>query len=404
MQIFIAIGVIYAVLTSNRICHYEEVLMSLPDGFQWDPQKNKLLFYGVDSVLLWKDPSLSHMQNPVIEQLGESFYFLLVAYEASEGSIDNFNYIISRKNTSFEEGFEIFAGVVKTLGWGSMSLVQIDWKLKQATIEMIDPWELSIRETKSIGDNMPMICGKASGIFTSAMDCNMRAIVTDIQERAGQKVVTIEISESDSTLKSELEMLNKREGHTPYERVQILNKKLQETQLELEEANRKLTEQAIKDDLTGAYNRRYFMSQASKHHNFQSRYETPVSVLMLDIDNFKHVNDSYGHQAGDSALIAFADACKVNLRNTDLFCRLGGEEFTISMPGLGLESAIIAAEKIRYLIEQLKIEHNNTSISLTVSIGVVELQPQESLEGALNRADKALYAAKHSGRNCVISA
>jgi len=378
--------------------------MSLPDGFQWDAQKNKLLFFGVDSVLLWKEPSLSHMQNPVIEQLGESFYFLLVAYEASEGSMNNFNYIISRKSNNFEEGFEMFAGVVKTLGWGSMSLAKIDWKFKQATIEMIDPWELSIRETKSMGDNMPMICGKASGIFTRAMDCNMRAIVTDIQERDGQKIATIDISESDSTLKSELEALSEREGHTPYERVQILNKKLQETQLELEKANRKLTEQAIKDDLTGAYNRRYFMSRVSKHHDFQSRYDTPISVLMLDIDYFKQINDSYGHQAGDSALIAFVDACRSNLRNTDLFSRLGGEEFAISMPGLDLESATTAAEKIRYLIEQLQIEHNSTIISLTVSIGVVELQQQEPLESALNRADKALYEAKHSGRNCVISA
>jgi len=377
--------------------------MLLPDGFQWDEERNKLLFFGVDSVLLWKDPSLSHMQNPVIDQLGESFYFLLLAYEASEDSMGNFNFIISKGNNSFEEGFANFSNVVKTLGWGSMSLAKIDWRSKQATIEMIDPWELSIRETKSMGDNMPMICGKASGIFSSAMNCNMRAIVTDIQERAGQKIATIELSESDSTLKSELEALNKREGHTPYERVQILNKKLQETQLELEDANRKLTEQAIKDDLTGAYNRGYFMSQASKHHNLQSRYNTPVSVLMLDIDYFKKINDTYGHQAGDLALIEFSDACRENLRNTDLFSRLGGEEFAISMPGLDLKKAMNAAEKIRFLIEQLKIEHSNSIISLTVSIGVVELRQQETLESALNRADKALYAAKHSGRNCVIA-
>jgi len=378
--------------------------MSLPDWYQWDDQEKKFRFFGEDAVILWKDPSISCMQVPVIEQLGESFYFLLVAYESSEESVDNFNYIMTRKNCSFEEGFEMLAQVISSAGWGTMSLTSVDWELKKATIEIEDPWELAIRETKNIGDNLPMICGKTSGIFTRAMECNMRAVVTDIQEREGRKYATIQILETNSTLKSELEALNKREGHTPYERVQILNKELQEIKSELEKANQRLTEQAIKDDLTGAYNRRYFMSQASQHHSYQARYKTAVSVMMLDIDNFKKINDTYGHQAGDLSLIEFSNTCRDNLRNTDMFSRLGGEEFAISMPGLALDSAMSVAEKIRHLIERLTIEYNDETISFTVSIGVVELQQQETLESALNRADKALYSAKHSGRNRTISA
>jgi len=378
--------------------------MSLPDWYQWDDQEKKFRFFGEDAVILWKDPSISCMQVPVIEQLGESFYFLLVAYESSEESVDNFNYIMTRKNCSFEEGFEMLAQVISSAGWGTMSLTSVDWELKKATIEIEDPWELAIRETKNIGDNLPMICGKTSGIFTRAMECNMRAVVTDIQEREGRKYATIQILETNSTLKSELEALNKREGHTPYERVQILNKELQEIKSELEKANQRLTEQAIKDDLTGAYNRRYFMSQASQHHSYQARYKTAVSVMMLDIDNFKKINDTYGHQAGDLSLIEFSNTCRDNLRNTDMFSRLGGEEFAISMPGLSLDSAMSVAEKIRHLIEQLTIEYNDEIISFTVSIGVVDLQQQETLESALNRADKALYSAKHSGRNRTISA
>ncbi len=377
--------------------------MSLPDYYQWDDEKKTLNFLGRDAVMLWKEPTLSCMQLPVIKQLGESFYFLLIAYEASEGSDENYNYIISRKNCSFEEGFELFANVVSAAGWGTMTMAKINWELKQTTVEIENPWELSKRETKNIGDNLPMICGKASGIFSRAMDCNMRAVVTNIQTRENRKYATIQIAHTNSTLKSELEALNKREGHTPYERVQILNKELQEAKEELENANLLLTEQTIKDDLTGAYNRRYFMSQASQHQSYQSRYKTPVSVMMLDIDHFKKINDTHGHRAGDISLIEFSNVCRQNLRNTDIFCRLGGEEFAISLPGLDIAHAMQTAEKIRQLIEQLTIEYSNTDIAFTVSIGVVEMEHQETLESALSRADKALYLAKNSGRNKVVS-
>lgn len=375
--------------------------MSLPDLYKWDEKEKKLSFLGGEAVILWKDTSLTFMQAPVIEQLGESFYFLLLAYEASEGSTDNFNYIMTRNNCTFEEGFAMLADIIGSAGWGSMSLKNIDWGLKQATIEIEDPWELSIIETKNIADNLPIICGKASGIFSRAMKCNMRATVTDIQDHEGRKRATIQVSKSNKTLKSALEALNKREGHTPYERVQILNKELQEAKIELEQANLMLTDFATKDDLTGAYNRRYFMSQTSLHHSYQARYKMAVSVMMLDIDHFKEVNDKYGHQAGDISLIEFSNVCKDNLRDTDMFSRLGGEEFAISMPGLNLDHAMSAAEKIRQLIERLVIKHNKQTITFTVSIGVVEMQQKESLDSALSRADKALYSAKHSGRNQV---
>ena len=378
--------------------------MSLPDGYRWDNQEKKLRFFGNEGILLWKKPTLLNMLNPLIEQLGESFYFLLVAYEASEGAADNYNYIATRKNSDFEQGFTQWADVVSSAGWGTMSLISIDWPNKNIVFEIEDPFELVIRQTKNVNDNLPLICGKASGIFSLAMNCNMRALVTHIETRNERQYATIQVSQSDATLKSELEQLNEREGHTRYEHLQILNKRLQETQTELEEANKRLTELAIKDDLTGAFNRRYFLAQASQHHSYQVRYKMPVSVMMLDIDHFKSVNDTYGHHAGDISLVEFANTCRNNLRDTDMFSRLGGEEFAISMPGLDLNHATQTAEKIRQLIEQLEIKFtDDETISFTISIGVVEMQQKESLESALSRADKALYTAKRSGRNRVVS-
>lgn len=378
--------------------------MSLPEGYRWDDQEKKLRFFGNEGILLWKKPTLLHMLTPLIEQLGESFYFLLVAYQAAEGATENYNYISTRKDSNFEQGFTQWAEVVSNAGWGTMTLTSVDWVNKKIVFEIEDPFELVIRETKNICDNLPLICGKASGIFSLAMKCNMRALVTAIETRNGRKYATIHASQSDATLKSELEQLNKREGHTRYEHLQILNKRLQETQKELEEANKRLTQLAIKDDLTGAYNRRYFLAQASQHHSYQVRYQMPVSVMMLDIDHFKKVNDTFGHHAGDIALIEFSNTCRNNLRDTDMFSRLGGEEFAISLPGLDLARASQTAEKIRQLIEQLEVNYKDDKmITFTVSIGVVEMQQQESLESALSRADKALYTAKRTGRNRVIS-
>lgn len=379
--------------------------MSLPEGYRWDDQERKLRFFGNEGILLWKKPTLLNMLNPLIEQLGESFYFLLIAYEASEGAAENYNYIATRKNSNFEQGFAQWADIVTSAGWGTMSLTSIDWSSKNAVLTIEDPFELVIRQTKNVNDNLPLICGKVSGIFSCAMHCNMRALVTNIESRDDRKYATIQVSQSDATLKSALEHLNEREGHTRYEHLQILNKKLQETQTELEDANKRLTELAIKDDLTGAFNRRYFLAQASQHHSYQVRYKMPVSVMMLDIDHFKTVNDTYGHHAGDISLIEFANTCTNNLRDTDMFSRLGGEEFAISMPGLDLSHASQTAEKIRRIIEQLEIDTTGgEAIKFTVSIGVVEMQQKESLESALSRADKALYTAKRNGRNRVVSA
>jgi len=376
--------------------------MSLPDCYRWNEERKKLLFFGNDSILLSKSPALATFLGPLIEQLGEGFYFILVAYEASKGEQTNYEFIISQKAGDFEYGFAESAKFVSNMGWGHMSLKSIDWDNKKATIDIQDPWELSIRQAKNISDNLPVMCGKASGLFTLAMNSNMRALVTSIKELDGYQVATIEINQSDTTLKSELEELNRREGHNRYEQLQILKKQLKETKNELEHANRQLVDLTIKDELTGVHNRRYFMGQASQHHCYQQRYHRAASVLILDIDHFRNINDTFGHKAGDLALIEFAQSCQNNFRDTDIFARLGGEEFAVSMPGLNLQQACKAAEKTRKLVEKLRINYEEQVIKFTVSIGVVEMMPAESLEDAINRADKALYVAKSISRNIVI--
>jgi diguanylate cyclase (GGDEF)-like protein len=163
----------------------------------------------------------------------------------------------------------------------------------------------------------------------------------------------------------------------------------------------RLNELAIRDPLTGCYNRRYFYEMASAYFNQMLRNSRPLAILMLDLDHFKLVNDTYGHQKGDDVLQKVAGACKKLIRTPDIFSRHGGEEFVLAMPETTLQNAVMVAERLRKAIEALKNE--TEGIQVTVSIGVVEStgEPGLSLDALLERADRAMYMSKNLGRNRV---
>lgn len=159
---------------------------------------------------------------------------------------------------------------------------------------------------------------------------------------------------------------------------------------------------ALTDPLTGLFNRRMFQDWATTEWSRARRQGTSLSLLVLDIDHFKRINDAFGHAAGDEVLIGVADCLRSLARNEDLVARMGGEEFAIIMPNLSLTDAPQFAERLRAEIEAQRFPWNDGSISLTVSIGVAEVQADRSpIETALSVADAALYRAKQQGRNRV---
>lgn len=168
---------------------------------------------------------------------------------------------------------------------------------------------------------------------------------------------------------------------------------------ELIAANAKLTKLAFTDQLTGAFNRRHFEEVAAVEFARAKRYQQPVSLLIIDIDHFKTVNDNYGHNIGDKVLIELVELIQNNIRMSDVLVRWGGEEFLIMAPGLSAEEAFQFAEKIRLVAENQCFLDART---LTLSIGVAELDRDEELDHWIKRADKALYKAKESGRNKVV--
>lgn len=155
---------------------------------------------------------------------------------------------------------------------------------------------------------------------------------------------------------------------------------------------------ATTDSLTGIANRREFSRITEAEMDRAKRYGTPLSLVMYDLDHFKRVNDTYGHDTGDDVLRAVTAVVKGNTRTVDVMARWGGEEFLVLMPQSDLAAARDAAEKLRQAIEQHRFDKAG---SLTVSFGVTEFVPQDDLNALLKRVDDALYQAKENGRNRV---
>jgi diguanylate cyclase (GGDEF)-like protein len=161
--------------------------------------------------------------------------------------------------------------------------------------------------------------------------------------------------------------------------------------------------QSETDSLSGLSNRRKLMSALTEHYGLFARYKTPTSVLIFDIDNFKGINDKYGHLAGDQAIAVTAEVCRRELRATDFPARLGGDEFVILMPHTGCEHARPIAERLRARIADQLRDVGTLGPGATISGGLSELQPGDaSYEEVLKRADDALYRAKHEGRNRIV--
>ena len=163
-------------------------------------------------------------------------------------------------------------------------------------------------------------------------------------------------------------------------------------------------EMAITDALTGLYNRRYMETHVGTLVEQALARGKPLTVLILDIDYFKAINDTYGHDAGDDVLREFAIRIRKSIRGIDLACRYGGEEFVVVMPETDLAVAAIVAERLRRRIagEQFPIEQGARAVEVTISIGIAGLGPNDTPASVIKRADQALYRAKRDGRNRVV--
>ncbi len=208
--------------------------------------------------------------------------------------------------------------------------------------------------------------------------------------------------------------------------LQIANAELSVLNLSYEEMNRALVEKTVKlelltaelerknhqlellaniDGLTEAYNHRYFQNFLDQEINRSKRYNRSLALVLADIDHFKKLNDTFGHQIGDEVLRQFCDVCRADLREYDLFSRYGGEEFALVLPETGIEEAETVAEKLRLAIARHTFEHNHENIRITASFGVFAMSPATepyTKNEMISFSDQAMFQAKKKGRNQVV--
>lgn len=173
-----------------------------------------------------------------------------------------------------------------------------------------------------------------------------------------------------------------------------------------ESFQKQMFEAALRDSLTGAFNKRYFLDHLNAEFAYAQRHNGRLALVMFDVDHFKRVNDTYGHVAGDSVLVKLGALALNSVRSEDLFARYGGEEFAIICRGVTMHQVAHLGERIRRMVETSSFEHGGMNMPVTISVGVAAIPDitVETAEALIEAADTALYAAKNGGRNRVMLA
>jgi diguanylate cyclase (GGDEF)-like protein len=172
-----------------------------------------------------------------------------------------------------------------------------------------------------------------------------------------------------------------------------------------ESFQRQMYESALRDGLTKIFNKKYFQDRLESEFAYSVRHQSPLSLVMFDIDHFKQINDTHGHLAGDAVLVTLANAVTQTIRQEDVFARYGGEEFVVICRGVDLQGATLFGERVRRMVQSQAFLYQTTEIKVTISVGVATV-PDVGMHGPAELvalADDALYEAKRGGRNRVIS-
>jgi diguanylate cyclase len=222
-----------------------------------------------------------------------------------------------------------------------------------------------------------------------------------LQSAVGARLESVAKQVSDFRAREQTRLMEYN-GRAEHMRARIadLERETQElhSKLDLEKHGARL------DPLTGVANRKFFEERFGHELERRAHGGAPSVMLLWDIDNFKVINDSYGHRAGDRVLQSVAGCFKAALRATDFVARIGGEEFAVLLIGLKLAEAMSVANQVRTAVESLRFHFRGTPVRVTASCGITELHEHDASEGAFDRADAALYRAKHGGKNLCVAA
>ncbi|MCW8929975.1 MAG: GGDEF domain-containing protein [Gammaproteobacteria bacterium] len=296
--------------------------------------------------------------------------------------------LISKMRSNVQQEQKEFERFLKTLNG---RLEEVDQYLQNSLRDYQISYQSGIdlddavkAQVKGIGDSVSSI--NNIGDMEKAVQSHLDKILSHIdfhREKESERVAQVE--EKNKKLSSELKQLEKESNHLRQQVLESQNK-------------------ALLDQLTQLPNRLAYDQRLKQEYARWKRYNSTLLIMIWDIDYFKKVNDTYGHQAGDKVLKVVADLLRKNLRETDFVSRFGGEEFVGLMPETTLGGGFKIAEKIRDSIEKLEFHYRGSNVKVTISCGISLFMENDTPEIALGRADKALYQAKEEGRNrCVIA-
>ncbi len=244
----------------------------------------------------------------------------------------------------------------------------------------------------------PISAYMSAPVDTLSKNSTVKEALDFLADKQYKRVVVVDDDGSLSGMITQKELIS-----LAYSRWAMLTKEYQEELGKINESlikkNAQIEHLASRDPLTNLYNRYKFSKLFELSHKAMVEREGVMSLVMVDVDFFKKINDTYGHGVGDMVLVGISELFLSLLREEDIVCRWGGEEFVILLPSANLKDALSLAQKLRGRIEMMEIE---TAHKVTASFGVTQIRVDDDLKSAVDRADNALYRAKDAGRNCVI--
>lgn len=284
---------------------------------------------------------------------------------------------------------EFLKGHLEASGYEVLGLTSgknLDATFKNETIDLV-LLSLNLADADSL-----QIC---KNLKTSSQTCDLPVIFITSHREIEERISALEMGADDFITKPfNLDELKARI---------MVSLRLKASKEVLKERTHQMEEESLRDELTKLYNRRYIKERMYEETSRAKRFGHIISCVIFDVDQFKGVNDLYGHEAGDKILIEIAEAIKAHVRAVDIVGRYGGEEFVILLPQTDLDGALVVAEKLRSTIENKKIEFaSGSSAKVTISVGVASNEKKET-EDLLYYADLALEQAKTSGKNKVVA-
>ncbi len=251
--------------------------------------------------------------------------------------------------------------------------------------------EESVHRSADLKDSVDSSVGEIQNKVSSANDID--GLKTDISGYLDK--IREEVEKND--------VVEQEKEKSSVESYQLITNELSSTQAELVDLKEELKEtksQLLRDSLTGLYNRLAFEDRVEVEFSRSQRIKSPLCLAMWDIDYFKKVNDTYGHDVGDKVLKAFSTVIMKRIRKTDMFARIGGEEFVLVMPDTSSEVALTLNNELREIFLKCKFNYDDTEFSCTASVGIADFGESDTPESVLKKADLALYQSKDTGRNC----